>query len=439
MDVNATEVDLRELLNSLVDETRSVAVERSIGVTVEVSDDLSTIETDPMKLRQIILNLLSNALKFTEKGDVLITAHYRTSATSVPHNEGKAEQVVITVKDSGIGIPLAQQKSIFEAFYQVDNSNSRTYAGTGLGLSIVREFTTLLGGKVEIESQPGEGTAFTIFLPLHAQDRPSLQDLRLNTLHGDIVDPQHASHLHEGVPHPPPEDLLVVAIDDNPDVLQLISASLEQSPYRVVGIQDSTQAIELIQKLKPQAITLDIMMPKMNGWQILHQLKSNPYTASIPVILLTVLEDRSAGYVLGADEYLMKPVARDTLLTTLHQLTSVYLSTSVSRAVQTVDPQTLQLDGQDKSIASLPTDPVPSVLKPILLVHNEPSVYDLLERLVKDTGYVIQTTENGQDVMALIEQTSPDLLMLFVEMDRPLPPILHSEVIADEDLPPALP
>ena len=263
---------------------------------------LRPIETDPTKLRQVILNLVSNALKFTKEGSVTVSAARRIDS------KGEAEQVAIAVKDTGIGILPEQQGHIFDAFYQVDHSSTRSYGGTGLGLSIVRELTTLLGGIIELESLPDHGTTFTIVLPLRMRQalsqRAQLNDIQYGkettqfTNSMSIIN-EAKKRVHED------DGFLVVAIDDNSDVLQLITTSLEQIPYRIVGVQDPTQAISIIEELHPHAITLDIMMPKMNGWQILHQLKSNPTTASIPVILLTVLEDRSAGYVLGADEYLV--------------------------------------------------------------------------------------------------------------------------------------
>ncbi|HEV2661618.1 MAG TPA: ATP-binding protein, partial [Ktedonobacteraceae bacterium] len=412
MDVNTSEVNLKQLLTTLIDETRSIALERKLNLSVSVEDDLTVIETDPTKLRQIVLNLVSNALKFTEKGQVTVTATRRRPALPYSKGKGESEQVEIAVKDTGIGIAPEQQERIFEAFYQADNSNSRSYGGTGLGLSIVRELTTLLGGKVEIASQPGVGTTFTVLLPIRARDRQSLRDMRLNTIHGQMAASRRP------VPTPISEEegesaendsYLVVAIDDNPDVLQLIKASLEQSPYRVVGVQDSTQAVSIIQKLRPHAITLDIMMPRVNGWQILHQLKSNPATASIPVILLTVLEDRSAGYVLGADEYLVKPVARDALLATLHHLTASFPDNGQVAAISKQSSAT--------DLAESPTfDELKDRLKHILLVNSAPHVHNIIDHLVTDRGYILQTANEGQDLMTMIEQVSPDLLMILVQL-----------------------
>ena len=218
MDVDAKTVNLKELLTSLVEETHSIAIERSLTVSVEVSKEVAILETDPQKLRQIVLNLLSNALKFTKQGTITITATSRTSARADEWKTTNAHQVAIAVKDSGIGIAPDQQAHIFEAFYQVDGSNSRKYAGTGLGLSIVREFTTLLGGKVEIESQPDQGTTFTVLLPLQARDQQSLPEIQLGPLSatgsiaGQRKDANNAS-------------LLVTATDNNPDVLLLIPMS----------------------------------------------------------------------------------------------------------------------------------------------------------------------------------------------------------------------
>ncbi len=417
MDINTVEINLHEMISSLLDETRSLAVERHLQLIEEIPDDIPTIETDPRKLHQILLNLVSNALKFTEKGSVTVKV---TKQLHVTEEKGDIEQVVISVIDTGIGIPLEKQEYIFDAFYQVDGSNSRNYGGTGLGLAIVRELTTLLGGKVEIQSQPGQGSTFSIVLPLTARDQRFIQDLRLNTLseHSMAMLTSRPVSTQPKAPESLPSTSyldtengqhLIVAIDDNADVLQLITAALEQSPYRVVGVQDSTQALSVVQKLQPKAITLDVMMPKMNGWQILHQLKSNPATAPIPVILLTVLEDRSAGYVLGADEYLVKPVARDALLNVLQQLTSRGLPPFSEGGSPPQETEVTHVSLLEDNRAS-------EGAKSILLIHHEQDVQNLVERLVRDTGYSLQTTTHDQDVVKLIEQTHPDLLMMLIQL-----------------------
>ncbi|GLV54922.1 hypothetical protein KDH_17690 [Dictyobacter sp. S3.2.2.5] len=428
MDIKASEVNVEELLSSVMDETRSMALDRHLKLVTSVEEGISTIETDARKLRQILLNLISNALKFTENGSVTVSAVHRPVANA---NDGISGQIAISVTDTGIGIDRERQEHIFEAFYQVDSSNSRSYGGTGLGLSIVRELAVLLGGKVEIQSEKGVGSTFTIVLPTRLRDQRLIQDMRLNTLPDQknttstlpknelplITDSGTLRVVRNAEPLTD-DSYLVVAVDDNPDVLQLISASLEQTPYRVVGVQDSSKAIKVIQELRPKVITLDIMMPRINGWQILQQLKSNPITASIPVILLTVLEDHSAGYVLGADEYLVKPVARDSLLRVLQQLTAREPAPLQHAAAASQIPEVLSTIPSINAEALVPgQDTGVGLRKPILLVHNEPDIHGLVDKLREKTGYVLHKTSEGQDLLALIEKTHPDLLMMLLHAD----------------------
>lgn len=335
MEINYSDVNVREIIASVMEETQSIAIERGLAFTSSVEERAAHLETDEMKLRQILLNLISNALKFTSQGAVTVTASFVAASDTEP------ERIAIAVKDTGIGIPQDVQEHIFEAFYQADSSNTRKYGGTGLGLSIVREFTDVLGGKLEIQSSPGQGSTFTILVPAHVANHPPEQRVlrlfpeqsaaRTGTVDSEspvasiptITEQLQAlslSHLDMG--KQVEDKCLVLAVDDNADVLQVIRSSLEDTAYKVVEVRDSTRVVELVHRLHPCAITLDVMMPGMNGWQILHQLKADPTTAKIPVIMLTVVSDRSTAYVLGADDYLMKPVERNALLKKLQNLCS---------------------------------------------------------------------------------------------------------------------
>ena len=329
MDANYSQADLKEIISSVVEETQSIAIGQKLIMSYAVEDGLS-LTTDPLKLRQILLNLISNALKFTTQGEVTVTA---TRVTSV--NDG-AECIAIAVKDTGIGIAPEDQERIFEAFFQVNGGNSRKFGGTGLGLSIVREMTTLLGGTLEMASSPGQGSTFTITLPIKfsehyvKQDHALLPDLsnqaipRLlppsSELTPPVLDKLFAVSLNRGDVRT--RSNVILAVDDNPDILILIKSALENASFEVVGVQDPLQVVEMVHKLQPCAITLDVMMPDLNGWQILHQLKTDPATASIPIVMLTILSERSTGYVLGADEYLIKPFKNGVLLETIQRLVS---------------------------------------------------------------------------------------------------------------------
>ncbi len=246
MDVAYKDVDVKELISSVMEETQSLAIERGLQFEMAVDERATHLETDEMRLRQILLNLVSNALKFTPQGEITITASY------LPASEDESERIAIAVKDTGIGIPREIQERIFEAFYQADNSNTRKYGGTGLGLSIVRQFTELLGGKLEIQSSEGAGSTFTIMLPVHPRSHHAQQtgknNIRLfpgqlevlNTNVGadetdrtpaPVIEPSVTEQLKSLSPSllhkaeqgdSEQEKFLVLAVDDNLDVLQLI-------------------------------------------------------------------------------------------------------------------------------------------------------------------------------------------------------------------------
>ena len=328
MVVNYSQVDVRELLTSVVEETQSIAIARHLVLRAEVEEGIDFLESNPLKLRQVMLNLVSNALKFTEQGEVTV------SARRVISPDREVERVALAVIDSGIGIPADIQTHVFEAFYQADGTYTRKAGGTGLGLSIVSQLTSLLGGTIAVKSAPGQGSTFTVLLPITAvhhsieQDPPRLhlaQPLEVPEIFpssGDLPPAMSEKLLAVSANRGATDgqNNLVLAVDDNPDIIVLIKAALKDTPYTVVGLQDSLQAMELVQELHPCAIMLDVMMPKLNGWQLLHKLKENPATASIPVMMITVLTEPTTGYVLGADAYLIKPFKTNVLLNTLRHL-----------------------------------------------------------------------------------------------------------------------
>ncbi len=328
MDITFIQVNVRKLLTSVVEETQSIALAQNITLGVEVEERLDLLETNELKLHQILLNLVSNALKFAKNGEVTLSARRVESS----HTEG--EHIAIAVADTGIGIPEDLQERVFEAFFQADGSHTRKIGGTGLGLAIVMQLTTLLGGTVQVKSSLGQGSTFTVFLPLKATQLqveqpfprlypPQLFEVPTTTPNSADFEPALLLESLTASANPEANDgqiNLVLAVDDNPDVIDLIKAAFKNTPYKIVGVTDPSKVMPSIQKLRPCAITLDVMMPKLNGWQILHRLKNNPVVASIPIIVLSVLSEPTTGYVLGADDYLIKPFNRDTLVSTLHRL-----------------------------------------------------------------------------------------------------------------------
>lgn len=428
MDISHSQLELDPFLQSLIEQTQSLAIKKHLKFTASVNPDIGTIESDPDKLRQILLNLISNALKFTEKGEVSLTA--RMAPEGPEGFQTGQEWVAISVKDSGIGIPVEKQAQIFEEFYQVDNSSSRTYGGTGLGLSIVRKLTELLEGKLQLESQSGTGSTFTILLPRRpTQDRVDPVSLRPTLLNApsyvattssttvQVVSPALPAFLKE-------EDALdravqtsqelgkklVISIDDDLDVVDLIQHALEDTSYYVVGLSEPSRALSVITRLKPFAVTLDVMMPQSNGWQVLQQLKSEPATAPIPVIMLSVVADRSAGFVLGANEYLVKPIDREILLRTLDRFTRL-----AGEAVAELE-LTVSGDGSNSADMKRGGLEISDPSRDILVVDDEPDIRNILEQAITDAGYTVRTAAGGQEALRLIEQAQPGVILLDLMM-----------------------
>src|SRR5581483_6487487 len=232
------------------------------------------------------LNLLSNAAKFTDSGEIVADVR------------AEGETLVLTVEDTGSGIPTEQLPLIFEKFRQVDGSSTRRVGGTGLGLAIVRELSRLLGGDTEVSSVLGRGSRFTVTLR-------------------NAIDPRRAGAAAKEAPAeglPLPADVTVLIVDDDVMIQQLLCGALEAEGVNVVIAGDGVTALRKAREHLPSAIILDIRLPKLDGWQVLNELKSTPSLANTPVIILSVEEERARGFSLGACEYLVKPVDPQRLL-----------------------------------------------------------------------------------------------------------------------------
>jgi signal transduction histidine kinase/CheY-like chemotaxis protein len=263
---------------------RERATAHAITLTVQVADDVGTIETDDLRFKQVVLNLLSNAVKFTPDGGKVSVAAYR-----------EGTQLTVTVTDTGIGVPPEDQERIFESFQQGRRGPSKE-EGTGLGLTLSRKMVELMGGRMWLESTPGIGSTFGFSipgLPKQVDDAAS----------------------HERGEHP-----TVVLVDDDRASLDLISAYLDGSPSRILRATDGVEGLELVRKALPAAVVLDIRLPRLDGWQILAELKADPVTATIPVVIASVVDDRARGLDLGADVYLLKPVGREALIDALRSV-----------------------------------------------------------------------------------------------------------------------
>jgi len=285
MELYLEEVDLV----ALVEEVRSIVVPLAAGngnqLDILYPPALGTLYTDRIKLKQSLLNLLSNAGKFTRDGRVGLEV------------SPAAGEISFIVSDTGIGMTEEQQGRLFQAFSQADASTTRQYGGTGLGLAITKYFCEMLGGTIAVESDRGKGSTFTITLPS-----------RSHALAAAAVIP-------EGADNAP----LVMVVDDDPNARDLLAATVRREGYRVIEATDGEIALALAREWRPDVVTLDVLMPRMDGWAVLTALKSDLELVDIPVIIVTVLADRGIAVSLGAAEFLTKPVDRARLAATLRR------------------------------------------------------------------------------------------------------------------------
>jgi signal transduction histidine kinase/DNA-binding NarL/FixJ family response regulator len=263
-------------------------------VRVRLADDVSLMRADATKVRQILFNLMSNACKFTDHGTISLDV-------SQSAMEGQ-EWIRFRVNDTGIGISAKQQGKLFQEFSQADATISRKYGGTGLGLAISYRFVQMMKGRISVESQPGQGSTFTVYLPAQV----TLDTAEASQLEGT------SGALAGSSQHKPELDTVLV-IDDDPAVRDLMSRFLAKLGFRSVAAADGDEGLRLAREVSPLVITLDVIMPECDGWSVLRKLKSDPHLAQIPVIMVTVVDNQAMGFDLGASNYLIKPVDRDRL------------------------------------------------------------------------------------------------------------------------------
>jgi signal transduction histidine kinase/CheY-like chemotaxis protein/HAMP domain-containing protein len=356
MEVHSGSVDLEPLVDLCLRTVEPLVKNERLRLVKSLEPDLPPLFTDQDKLKQVLINLLSNAVKFTEDGTVTVSAR---------RHDGR---ISIAIVDTGIGIPSDKLELIFEEFRQVDSSTTRRYSGTGLGLSISRHLARLLGGDITVQSVVGVGSTFTVILPLQYGTTPQATQT-------GVVSSQEE-------PHAPPEaDKIILAIDDDPDVLYLLGENLAEAGYRVVGALTGVEGLQKARELRPFAITLDILMPNKDGWQILYELKADPATRDIPIIVLSIVDNKDLGYRLGASDYLLKPFDRETILAALTRLHPPHRGR-------------------------------------LLVVDDDPQIIDLVRQLLEDEPYEIMSAADGQEALEVIADQPPQIILLDLLMPR---------------------
>lgn len=286
MELAFDEVNISDIVASVMSTASGLVKDKTVKLVKNIHGELPPVRADAIRVRQILINLLSNAAKFTDEGEITVDASLQNGSSGQP-------EILVSVTDTGPGISQDDQAKLFQAFSQVDASPTRKTGGSGLGLSISQQLVQMHGGQIGIHSAIGKGSTFYFTLPLY---------------HESIEENEEA------------DKKIILAIDDDPQVIALYERYLQPRGYQVVALTDPSRAKSRALELKPFAITLDIMMPGYDGWQVLGELKNNPDTRNIPVVICSIIEEQERGFSLGAAEYLLKPILEDDLVAAIDRL-----------------------------------------------------------------------------------------------------------------------
>ncbi len=447
IELRPKEIDLRHLIEGIMATFEPLLTKKKLNFQLNIEEGAEKLYADEDKTKQILINLISNAVKFTHEGGITVSA--RVSERGLD-KDGNPQFIEIAVKDTGIGIKEEDLNKIFDKFAQADVSTTRQYEGTGLGLSIVRGLVALHKGMVWAESEVGKGSTFYVLLPskkeVYERNAPVIEEKMAEELAkyfevpkevflgepsyegklvrcwdytqcGHVNCPEYGSPekrcwlvlgthckgmkigaypekadvcricevtrdlvLHReplvtDIAKPSEKEKVVLAIDDNPDAVDLIKRYLEKD-YRVVGILNSEEAVKKAKEIKPVAITLDIMMPRKDGWQVLKELKENEETKNIPVIIVSIIDNKTLAFSLGAADYFVKPLDGSLLL----------------RKVKSLEAY--------------------RAIRQVLLLERDEKTREEISRILKESGYDVLAFQNSAEAIASVKTRRPDLFIV---------------------------
>ncbi len=360
--------DINAIVQEVVATIQPLLQKNENKLELNCRHSLGTMRADVVKIRQCLFNLLSNACKFTEKGTITLTVNRRIS-------KGK-EWVVFEVKDTGIGMTAEQLDKLFQAFTQADSSTTRKYGGTGLGLAISRKFCQLMGGDITVESEHGQGSSFSFFIPAEVSD-PKLQRVTQEPPSGFMYEEEHVTSKNVAK-----DAATVLVIDDDPSIRDLIRRSLDKEGFRVIVAKGGNEGLRLAEEVQPDIITLDVMMPDMDGWAVLKAIRASIDLVRVPVIIISTVDDKNLGYALGATEYLTKPFNREQLIEI------------VKRYKSKVTPYN------------------------ILVVEDDENSRDVMRRTLEREGWKVIEAANGELALDEVSLQKPDLILLDLLMPQ---------------------
>ncbi|MEP6506772.1 MAG: response regulator [Gemmatimonadales bacterium] len=376
MELYLESFDLNALIDDVASTIQPMVVANANTFNIVRPADLGRMLADQVKVRQALYNLLSNAAKFTHEGTITLTAER--------HRMDSSEWVVFRVADTGIGLAAEKILRLFQDFTQADASTTRKFGGTGLGLALTRRFCQMMGGDVTVHSLPGEGSTFTIKLPADVSEAKMESSEPASESSGTL---NVGNRSTDPLPEP---NTCVLVIDDDPAQRDLMRRFLTSEGFCVRSARGGEEGLRLARQLVPIAITLDVMMPEMDGWSVLEALKADPALSGVPVVMLTMVDDSERGFALGADDYVMKPVNRRRL-------------GKILKRYSCADPPC-----------------------PILIVDDDAATRGLMRTMLEKQGCIVTEAENGEAALASMELNRPSLIFLDLLM-----PVMDGFVFVD--------
>ena len=356
MDVYNEHFKISDMLNSVLSTTHPLIEQKGNTLDVDLPEKLGSMYTDITKVQQILLNLLSNASKFTEQGQIKIEVRLDLSLAS--------PRYLFRVSDTGIGMTQEQQEKLFAAFTQADASTTRKYGGTGLGLAISKHFAEIMGGTIWVDSEVGKGSCFTLALPAVMDETTQEQA----PPHQEII----TADKSEGT---------VLIIDEDASVRELIKHYLDRLGYSSLMASDAETGLRLAKEKQPDAITLDVMLGDQDSWDLLSALKADPEVGGIPVIMLSISEDRGIGYSLGAADYLSKPINQEQLAAVLNKYSAHGTASSL-----------------------------------VLVVEDNKAIREMMRYILDQAGWRVMLADNGKTALSCVAKEIPDLILLDLMM-----------------------
>jgi len=370
--------NIPDLVHEIAMTVRPLVEKNANRLIINLEEDSGQIHADMTRLRQVLLNLLSNACKFTEKGTVTLTIKREIkdgkSGKDVKNGQDGQEWVNFIVTDTGIGMTQEQLEKVFHPFTQADDSTSRRYGGTGLGLAISKKFCQMMGGGITVISNAGQGSTFTMSIPARVEIKS----------HEPVIEVTESTSAVTDISLVQPGANVVLAIDDDPAVADLLHRYLKKDGLTVVSAFSAEEGLRLAREIKPIAITLDIMMPDKDGWDILKELKADSMLSKIPVIIISITDNREKGFALGIADYLIKPIDRDRLINVLEKF------------------RKSQQHGD------------------IMVVEDDLHIRELMVRILRKEGWKVIEAENGGVALEKLKEYQPQLIfldLLMPEMD----------------------